>query len=135
LLPGIYAIIILDASYAIGERRIQGVDRDKQIYDLLEKIYVELQETKNELRDTKEELKSEIRDNRLAIVKLETKIENEITDKIRGLYDAREVTNDKLDIIEEKMDKVQFDINNLTMKTAQSDNRIIELKRDIKSAK
>jgi predicted nucleic acid-binding Zn-ribbon protein len=111
-----------------GERGIQGVDRDKQIYDLLEKIYVELQETK-------EELKSEIRDNRLAIVKLETKIENEITDKIRGLYDAREVTNDKLDIIEEKMDKVQFDINNLTMKTAQSDNRIIELKRDLKPVK
>lgn len=104
------------------------MDRDKQIYDLLEKIYIELQETK-------EELKSEIRDNRLAIVKLETKIENEITDKIRGLYDAREVTNDKLDIIDEKMDKVQFDINNLTMKTAQSENRIIELKRDIRSAK
>ena len=71
------------------------MDGDKQIYDLLEKIYIELQ-------GTKEELKSEIRDNRSAIVKLETKIENEISDKIRGLYNAGEVTNDKLDIIDEK---------------------------------
>lgn len=112
---------------------------DKQIYDLLEKIYVELQETKNELhnelQETRKELKSEIQENRKSIVKLESKIESEISNKIRALYDAREVTNDKLDIIDEKMDKLQFDVNNLTAKTAQSENRIIELKRDIREVR
>ncbi|QZY55575.1 hypothetical protein [Crassaminicella profunda] len=65
---------------------------NNKIINLLEKIYVELQETKKEL-------KYEIGENRKSIKKLETTIESEISDKIRALYDSREVVNDKLETI------------------------------------
>lgn len=84
---------------------------NNKILSLLEKIYLELQQTRNEL-------KNEISENRKSLIKLESVIESEISDKIRGLYDSREVINDKLDVLDEKMDKIQFDVNNLTMKVA-----------------
>ncbi|WZL73691.1 hypothetical protein QBE52_02845 [Clostridiaceae bacterium 35-E11] len=104
------------------------MSNNSEMMNLLEKIYLELQQTKKELKD-------EISENRKSIIKLESIIESEISDKIRGLYDSREVINDKLDVLDEKMDKMQFDVNNLTMKVAQSDNTIIELKRNLKTVK
>lgn len=57
--------------------------------------------------------------------KLELKVEGEITEKIRALFDDRKV-------IHEKLDNIQIDINNLTAKTLTHDNKIIELSRKIK---
>ena len=61
---------------------------DEKMFDLMTKIYSELQDTKSELQDTKKEMsngfkdiKSEITVNRTAILKLETKLENDTTDK------------------------------------------------------
>ncbi len=56
-------------------------------------------------------------------------MESELSDKIRGLFDAREVTNDKLDIMDEKLDMLQLDVSNLTIKTAYNDKRILNLTR------
>ena len=97
------------------------VENQDKVLNMLEKIYEELQ-------DTKKELKADI----LAI---ETKIENEVSDKVRALYDHREIVNSKLDEIDEKVDKLHLDINNLTLKVVQSDSQIVELKRNFKNAK
>lgn len=105
---------------------------DNKMFDLMEKMYSELQSTKKEMQEGFKEVKGEIAENRNAIVKLESKvtennnaivkleskIESEISDKVRGLFDAREVTNDKLDRIDEKLDGLQVDVNSLTIKTA-----------------
>ncbi|KNF08091.1 hypothetical protein CLPU_10c01460 [Gottschalkia purinilytica] len=101
------------------------MNNEEKAYSLLEKIYFELQETKKEL-------KSEIQENRKAMVKLEAKIEDEISDKVRSLYDNRELVNDKLNAIDDKLDNIQIDINNLTIKTAYNDTRIIKLTKESK---
>lgn len=87
-------------------------------------MYSELQETRNEVK----EVKNEVRKTNVAI-------DHEIKPKISALFDAREVDNDKLNTIDEKVDRVQIDVNNLTMKVVQSDNTIIELKRNMKKVK
>jgi len=71
------------------------MSNNSEMMNLLEKIYLELQQTKKEL-------KNEISENRKSIIKLESIIESEISDKIRGLYDSREVINDKLDVLDER---------------------------------
>lgn len=136
---------------------------EEKVFSFLEKIYSELQETRKELKSeigknreeiakNREEIAKNrkeiaknrkeiakntegIASNRDAIEKLELKIEAEISDKIRGLYDWREVINHRLDNLENKIDCLQFDVNNLTMKTISNDNRIIELDKKLKSAK
>jgi len=85
-----------------------------------------------------DKLQNEVEMNGRHIVKLE----NKLSEKIGALFDHREIVNYKLEIIDkkldqidEKIDKAQFDINNLTMKVAQSDNKIIELKQNLKTVK
>ena len=98
----------------------------------------EIGKNRKEIAKNREEIAKNtegIASNRDAIEKLELKIEAEISDKIRGLYDWREVINHRLDNLENKIDCLQFDVNNLTMKTISNDNRIIELNKKLKSAK
>ncbi len=76
----------------------------------------EMTDLKSELHTAKEEIK-----------KLGTKIDNEITDKIRALFDDRQIVHEKIDEISEKIDRVQIDVNNMTIKTLYHDNKILEL--------
>ncbi len=101
------------------------MNNEEKILNMLEKIYTELQETKTELKE-------DIKKNTNAICKLETKIESEISDKIRGLYDTREIANSKLDSIDNKIDDMKIDINNISIKTLHNDNRLIKLVKDRK---
>jgi len=57
--------------------------------------------------------------------KVEMKIDGEVIEKIRALFDDRE-------IVKEKLDNIQMDVNTLTAKTASHDNKIIELSRKIR---
>ena len=70
------------------------------------------------------ELKSGQDKELLQILKLETKIENEITEKIRGLYDAREIINDKLSDINDKVDNLsnRIDKHELIIKLTEESN-------------
>jgi len=56
--------------------------------------------------------------------KLETKIENELTEKIRGLYDSREVIRDKLSSINIKVENLsdRIDKHELIIKLAEDSN-------------
>ncbi|MEG6522407.1 hypothetical protein [Desulfotomaculum sp. 1211_IL3151] len=51
--------------------------------------------------------------------KVETRIENELTEKIRGLYDSREVTNDKFDQILNKLTDLENTSDYVLLKLAQ----------------
>lgn len=79
---------------------------ENKIFDLIEKVYIELQETKQEVKSV---------GNRLT--KLEIKIENNISEKIDALFEARDITNERLDRIEVKID-------NLTEKVDTHDIKI-----------
>lgn len=48
--------------------------------------------------------------------KLELKVENEVINKLEGLYLDREVQNEKLDKIEQKLTDVEVDTNYLVLR-------------------
>ncbi|KAA5806893.1 hypothetical protein F1655_06535 [Thermoanaerobacterium thermosaccharolyticum] len=106
---------------------------NEAITDLKSEVYTvkeEMTNLKSEVYTVKEEmtnLKSEIHTTKEEIRKLGTKIDNEVTDKIRALFDDRQIVHEKIDEINEKIDRVQIDVNNMVIKTLYHDNKILEL--------
>ena len=104
---------------------IGGRAVDEQVYDLLVKLYERFNKRFDKVDGRLVNIDGRLGNVEGRLSKLEMKIDGEITDKIRALFDDREV-------IHEKLDNIQVDINNLSMKTANHDNRIIELSRRIR---
>lgn len=105
------------------KEEIQGVRTE-----LKEEIQGVRTELKEEIQGVRIELEAEIRENRKAIVKIENKIESEISDKICGLYDSREVTNDKLDKISSDIGDIRETISNVELITASNWRDLTKLK-------
>ncbi|MBP2071374.1 hypothetical protein V6B95_03645 [Thermoanaerobacterium saccharolyticum] len=110
---------------------------NEAIIDLKSEVYTvkeEMADLKTEVYTAREaitDLKSEIYTAKEEIKKLGTKIDSEITDKIRALFDDRQVMHEKIDKINEKIDRIQIDVNNMTIKTLYHDNKIVELSKKL----
>lgn len=63
------------------------------------------------LTDGQRELKKDV-------IRIETRMENEVIDKTRALFDDREVQNDRLDRIENKLDDIATDVSYIAAKIA-----------------
>jgi predicted nucleic acid-binding Zn-ribbon protein len=142
---------------------IQGESMEDKTFALLEKMYSEFLGFKSEMLSFKEDTNKrfdnidkkfdgidkrfedidkrfEDIDKRFegidnTLQKIEIKIDGDITPKIDALFDGYNANSEKLDELNDKLEVVQYDINNLSMKVACNDNRIIEIKRDLKRAK
>ncbi|MDR3540664.1 MAG: hypothetical protein P4L69_06790 [Desulfosporosinus sp.] len=68
--------------------------------------------------DLQNELKQEIRAVSTKVDKLEMRMENEIVDKIKILFDAREVQNVAIANIGETLDRVEAKLDVLQLETA-----------------
>ncbi len=69
------------------------------------------------------------------VLRVESKLENRIQDKVITLFDAHSFTQDKLEVLDEKLDMIKLDLNSLSIRTAYSDIELLELKRHLKSVK
>lgn len=94
---------------------------DDKIFNLLEKMYLELQEVKTDVK----EVKTEVQHNSNHILRLEDKIEN----KFGALFDNRELTNEKLDNIDTKVDSITSDLSIVKMITSKNWTDIDFLKK------
>ena len=79
---------------------------EERIIGLIEKMYAELTGIKTRMV-TKED-----------VVKIETKIENEVIDKVRALFDNREVQAEINDKIQSTLTRIETKIDVLQMETA-----------------
>ncbi|NPV54900.1 MAG: hypothetical protein HPY71_15530 [Firmicutes bacterium] len=52
-------------------------------------------------------------------LRLEARLETEVIDKVRALFDDREVQNDRLDRIESKLDDISTDTRYLVARVAK----------------
>ncbi|MEW6697489.1 MAG: hypothetical protein ACOY35_08270 [Bacillota bacterium] len=66
-----------------------------------------------------QELKADIQKVESKVEKLELRIENEVADKIRGLYDFREVNNDQFTKVIEKLESIEIDTGYLVSRVAR----------------
>ncbi len=113
---------------------IQSVRSDltSEIQSVRTELKAEIQDVrtglKAEIQDVRTELKAEIQENRKSILRIETKIESEISDKIRALYDGREVTNDKLEKISGNIEDIKETLSNVELITASNWRDLTKLK-------
>jgi outer membrane murein-binding lipoprotein Lpp len=66
----------------------------------------------------KQELRADIQKVESKIDKLELRIENELEARIRALFEAREVHNDRFERMESKIDDIATDVSYLVAKMA-----------------
>lgn len=79
---------------------------EEKLLGLMEKMYNEITDIKNQMA-TKED-----------IVIVETKIENEVIDKVRALFDNREIQAEFNDKIQSTLNRIENKIDVLQMETA-----------------
>ena len=84
---------------------------DEKVMEVLAKIL----EGQNDLRN---ELKQEMKAVSTKVDKLEMRMENEIIDKIKILFDAREVQNESIANIAETLIRVEAKLDVLQLETA-----------------
>lgn len=80
---------------------------DDKVMDLLSKILENQTETNSQLKD----LTSRVQ-------KIEMKVENDLGYKIKALFDAREVQNEKNETIINTLERIETKIETLQMETA-----------------
>ncbi|MBA1337048.1 MAG: hypothetical protein HPY66_3484 [Firmicutes bacterium] len=76
-----------------------------RISDLLETIYAELQEIKEIIKENSDD-----------ISKLRAKIDNGIPKNVDTLFETREITNNRLEQIENKIDKLSMKVERHAVK-------------------
>jgi len=75
-----------------------GVKMEEKIFDLLEKLFIQQNEMKEDLQGQ--------------ISKLELKVEHQISNKIDALFEFRDMTNESLERIENKIDILHEKVDN-----------------------
>lgn len=111
---------------------------ENKIYDLLEKIYVEVQ-THGKRLDKVDSRLDKV-DSRLdgienEMKKLSIKIDGELIPTDKAILDGYKDNAEHITIIDDKIDRLQMDVNNISMKVSYNDNRIIEISNNLKKAK
>jgi uncharacterized protein YoxC len=107
-----------------------------QMFDLLTKMYSEVQGIKSDVGYMKSDIsnmKSQINerfDNLENVVrKTNMTIENEIKPKIDALFDGYKQNTELIYGLTSKVDNLQTDVNNLTIRTIKNENSIIQLSK------
>ena len=101
---------------------------DNEMFELMSKMYSEMQEgfKKNDKRfDTIEN----------DIKKLGAKIDGKLIPTSEALLDGYKANAEHITIIDDKVDRLQIDVNSISMKVSYNDSRIIEISKDLKKAK
>ncbi|MBU3218192.1 hypothetical protein LL033_01185 [Clostridium estertheticum] len=94
---------------------------ENKMFDLLEKIYVEVQETKKEVKSHTDKFNNV--DNRLdglenEIKKLGARIDGKLIPTSDALLDGYKVNSEHITIIDDKIDRLQIDVNSISMKVS-----------------
>lgn len=78
-----------------------------------------------------ESLENQVQENTQAIANIEATM----NEKFGALFDWQKLSQQKFEELDEKIDKLQVSVNEISMKTTYNDSRIIELTRNLKNAK
>ena len=116
-------------------------DNDK-LFEFMTKIYSEVQEGFKELKTDVKSIKEEVKEitQRLDTIetdvkKLDIKIDSELIPNSVATLDGYKDNAEHITIINDKIDRLQIEVNSISMKTTYNDSRIIEISKDLKKAK
>lgn len=105
---------------------------NNEMFDLLTKMYSEVQGIKSEINgrfDNLENkfgnLENKVDTLEITVNKTNIIIENDIKPKIEALFDGYKQNTDSINVLTGKVDDLQTDVNNLTIRTLKNENNII----------
>lgn len=116
---------------------------NNEMFELLTKIYSEFQSMKSDVNERFDTLESRFDNLETRFDNMEDKvdnlesgvrktnmtIENEIKPKIEALFDGYKQSTEAIYELTDKVDYLQSDINNLTIRTLKNENNIIHLSK------
>lgn len=109
---------------------------NNEMFELLTKMYSEVQGMKSDINgrldnlDSKfDKLESKVDNLESEVRKTNITIENEIKPKIEALFDGYKQNTEAIYVLTNKVDDLQSDINNLTIRTLKNENSIIHLSK------
>jgi len=115
---------------------------ENKIFEFMTKMYSEMQEGFKDIKSDVKSVKEEVKENtkRLDIIendvkKLGARIDGKLIPTSEALLDGYKDNSEHITIIDDKIDRLQIDVNTITMKVSYNDSRIIEISKDIKKAK
>jgi len=101
---------------------------ENKIFEFMTKMYSEMQEGFKENAKRFDSIENEIK-------KIGVKIDDELIPTDKALLDGYKANAEHITIIDDKVDRLQIDVNAITMKVSYNDSRIIEISKDLKKAK
>lgn len=117
---------------------------NEKLFELMEKMYIEMQSGFSKVNERFEDLEKKVDKNTILLekaradIKLIAEVQQSFQEQLGKSKDTESKSlNERLDIIElavtnnsitlnEKIDNLQIDVNNLTAKTALTDNKVIK---------
>ena len=107
-----------------------------EMFDLLTKMYSEVQGMKYEFNERFDSLEHKFDNLENKVDNLENKadktniiIENDIKPKIQALFDGYKQNVEVINALTNKIDDLQTDVNNLTIRTLKNENNIIHFSK------
>ncbi|MBC7960422.1 MAG: hypothetical protein H7X94_11175 [Vallitaleaceae bacterium] len=112
------------------------MEQNEKILELLQTMYSEMKDgfarVDSEMKEGFARVDSEMKDGFARvdsrIDKLQLSIEHDLTPKIEALFDGYTQTTEQLQNIDDKVDKLQKTVNEISIKTLVLDNSLIDLK-------
>ena len=108
---------------------------DNKLFEFMTKIYSEMQEGFKGLKTEIKSIKEEISSIKEEVKKIGIKIDSELIPTDIAILDGYKDNAEHITIIDDKIDRLQIDVNSLSMKATYNDSRIIEISKDLKKAK
>ena len=108
---------------------------DNKMFEFMTKMYSEMQEGFKNLKTEAKENTQRLDTIENEVKKLGVKIGGKLSPTTEGLLDGYKDNAEHIAIIDDKIDRLQIDVNAITMKVSYNDSRIIEISKDIKKAK
>ncbi|MGH4139861.1 hypothetical protein [Clostridium sp.] len=104
---------------------------ENKMFELLEKIYVEVKGHTKQFSNVESRLDTIEND----VKKLGARIDGKLIPTTDALLDGYKDNSEHITIIDDKIDRLQIDVNSISMKVSYNDSRIIEISKDIKRVK
>ncbi|MBO8136765.1 MAG: hypothetical protein H0Z40_01300 [Desulfotomaculum sp.] len=102
---------------------------NEEFQSLVLKQLKSLVDGQQEISSEVNNLKSDVDELKRGQQRIETRIENELVDKVRALFDDREVQNDKLDQISDKLTDIDDSITYVLAKVARHEAKLMGARR------
>ena len=102
---------------------------NNEMFDLLTKMYSEVKGIKSDINGMKSDINGRFDNLEHKVDKTNIIIENDIKPKIQALFDGYKQNVEVINALTNKIDDLQTDVNNLTIRTLKNENNIINFSK------